>query len=207
MEQFFGLVLLGLIIWFIYAWKTRNKPRKSSVRQSGGSKGTSKANSTAEGLAFDIAGKEPECDDQGRVIARLGSGSQIELDVFELNGEDHNLYLLGKPKDDFVERSVRVRVAKALKRDKELYEVSTTKGEVFGEITYRDTELANSVFTILEQKLQQSHPALADKSFVFDVSMRVEGEWYEDEDEESGWVGSVDNMTLRIKDPASIDIQ
>lgn len=205
MEQFFGLVILAAVIWFIYAWKTRNKATstKSGNTSTSGSNKVEKP----EGLAFDAAGKDPETDDKGRVIARLGAGSQIEFDVYVLGGGEQDRFLLGKPKDDTVERTVRARVSKTTKRDQELYEVSSPKGEVFGEIAYRDNEQANKVFGILQQSLQSMHPSLAGKEFVFDVALRVEGEWYEDEEEEGGWVGDVDSLTIRIKDPASIDIQ
>lgn len=205
MEQFLGLIVLGAIVWFIYAWNTRKK--SGGTNSSGTSKARSNSAKQPEGLAFDTAGTDPETDDKGRVIARLGAGSQIEFDVFLLGGGEQDRFLLGKPKDDTVERTVRVRVSKALKRDQVLYEVATPKGEVFGEIAYRDTEQAAKVFGILQQNLQGMHPALAGKEFVFDVALRVEGEWYEDEEEEGGWAGDVDSLFIRIKDPASIDIQ
>jgi hypothetical protein len=205
MEILFALLIIVLLAWLFKSGKVTIGTKNPSppVRRSSKSKSAAKA----EGLTFKIQGTDPEVDENGRVIVRLAAGAQIDLGLKIMGGEGSDRYLLGKQKDDFVERSVRGRVYRVTKRDMSLFQVESPKGEFLGEIIYKDLERANKVFDTFTEALPKIDNSLHEREFVFDVSIKVEGEWSPDDEEVDGWFGDVHDASIRIRDPASLDIR
>jgi hypothetical protein len=217
------IIFIGLVIAFWYAYSKNPKPWKdlaSRLRTQFGarahkgsttqlsnkkrkSKKPSKSKGSQKGLTFEREKKLPEVDSAGRVIVSLAAGSQLEFEV-RVRSDDATLYLLGKPKDDEVVRSVRARVF--IYSEKESVEVTTPDGKEIGEVRLSESKKAIEVFSAIEVSLKKLSKGLVGKQLVFDVSLRVEGEWQPDSEEESGWFGDVSSAFIRIKDPAGIDI-
>jgi hypothetical protein len=197
---FFGLVIAA---WYFFSKKVKGQlgtspqARRKSTTASGSKK-------PQDGLTFEREGKLPETDSEGNVIVRLAAGSQIQFEVRVRADEAATRYLLGKPKDDEVARSVRARVL--VSEQSEIVEVKTPDGNEIGDVLYSETKNALQVFGMLESELKKLSKGLSGNRLVFDVSLRVEGEWQEDSEEASGWFGDVYSATIKIKDPAGIDI-
>lgn len=220
------IIFIGLVIAFWYAYSKNPKPWKdlaSRLRTQFGArahkgsttrlsnkkrknKKPSKSKGSQKGLTFERERKLPEVDSAGRVIVRLAAGSQIEFEVRVRDPEADIGYFLGKPKDDGDEviRSVRARVL--IDAQNKSVEVTTPGGQEIGQVYFEETEKAIKIFGLLEVGVRKSSKGLAGKQLVFDVSLRVEGVWEEDSEEESGWFGDVHSAVIRIKDPAGIDI-
>jgi hypothetical protein len=218
LDQLLGIVVIAIIIWFLVKrskrkkedgdsetkshWERfkaiRPKPKNGKAKKKGKTRGK-------QGLTFQSTRTTPETDDQGRVIVRLGTGEQIYLDVRPSGDVQTDYFFMGKPKKDYIEHKVRVRVTKIAGSDK--YQVASPSGLVVGEIEFKVQSFADVVFQKINAELPKLHKLLKNRQFVFDVSASVEGDWLEDSDEASGWAASVDSIVIRIKDPASIDIR
>ena len=206
MDFITGLIVIGLIVGGALWLNSRSKKRPAPSKPVSARKA---ATNKQEGLTFMIEGKDPEVDSVGRVIVRLGAGSQHELGVnaWSLDFEDA-CYLLGKPKsEDEIERTVRIQIPRTEAREKTVFKVVTPKGKEIGEITYKDSDSAALVFGTLEKFLNSYNEKLEGREFVFDVALKVEGSWVRDEDLENGWEDSIDDLYIRIKDPADIEIR
>jgi hypothetical protein len=206
MDFISGLILIGLIVGGALWLNSRSKKRPATSKPVAARKA---ATDKQEGLTFMIEGKDPEVDSVGRVIVRLGAGSQHELGVksWSLDFEDA-CYLLGKPKsDDEIAKTVRIRIIRTETRGQTIFKVVTPKGAEIGEISYKDVDSAALVFGTLETFLNSYDQKLVGKEFVFDVALKVEGSWMRDEDEEIGWEDSIDDLYIRVKDPADIEIR
>lgn len=214
---FIALVVAG---WYFYsknpkAWKDFaskfSNQNKKYVRDSTTSTSTAaskkrkvaKSKGNQKGLTFERERKPPEVDSAGRVIVRLAMGGQIELGVRIRIDEVAIGYLLGKPKDDEIARSVRARVLSDAQNKR--VTVSTPDGHEIGEVI-SEMRKAIDIFGPIEVGVKKASKGLAGRQLVFDVSLKVEGDWQEDSEEESGWSGDVHSAVIRIKDPAGIDV-
>lgn len=115
----------------------------------------------------------------------MAAGSQIEFEVRVRAPEADIGYFLVKPKDDEVVRSVRARVF--IHSENNSVEVTTPDGKEIGEVLLSESKKAIEVFSGIEVGLKKLSKGLIGKQLVFDVSLRVEGEWQPDSEEESGW--------------------
>ena len=216
------ILFIGLVIAFWYFYSKNPKPwkdfasklkaqlgametSKSTTQHSnkGKRKKPSQSKGSQKGLTFEREKKLPEVDSAGRVIVSLAAGSQLEFEV-RVRSDEATRYLLGKPKDDEVVRSVRARVL--IHSENKSVEVTTPDGKEIGEVLLSESKKATEVFSAIEVGLKKLSKGLIGKQLVFDVSLKVEGEWQSDSEEESGWFGDVSSAFIRIKDPAGIDI-
>lgn len=198
------ILFIGLVIGLWYYYSKRSKGTKPTAPATPGKQHKhSKSKGSQEGLTFEREKKLPELDSAGRVIVRLAAGSQLEFEV-RVRSDDATRYLLGKPKDDEVVRSVRARVF--IHSENKSVEVTTPDGKEIGEVRLSESSKAIEVFSAIEVGLKKLSKGLIGKRLVFDVSLKVEGEWQPDSEEESGWFGDVSSAFIRIKDPAGIDI-
>lgn len=199
------ILFIGLVIGFWYFYSKRSKGTKPTATGTPGKpQKPSKSKGSQKGLTFEREKKLPELDSAGRVIVRLAAGNQLEFEVRVRADEIATRYLLGKPKDDEVARSVRARVV--IQRENKSVEVTTPDGNEIGEVLLSESKTAIEVFTGIDVGLKKLSKGLSGKQLVFDVALRVEGEWQPDSEEESGWFGDVFSATIRVKDPAGIDI-
>lgn len=197
---FFGLVFGA---WYFFSKKVKGKfvPSPGVAKKVSNSPSSKKPQ---EGLTFEREGKLPETDPEGRVVVRLAAGSQIEFEVRVTADEPELRYLLGKPKDDEVARSVRARAWVDVANGS--VEIRTPDGNEIGRVLFAETRKAIEIFGLLDAGVKKVSKGLAGRPLVFDVSLRVEGDWQEDSEEESGWSGDVHSAVIRIKDPAGMDI-
>lgn len=199
------ILFIGLVIGFWYFYSKRSKGTKpTATAKPGKPQKPSNSKGSQKGLTFEREKKLPELDSAGRVIVRLAAGNQLEFEVRVRADEIATRYLLGKPKDDEVARSVRARVV--IQKENKSVEVTTPDGNEIGEVLLSESKTAIEVFTGIDVGLKKLSKGLSGKQLVFDVALRVEGEWQPDSEEESGWFGDVFSATIRVKDPAGIDI-
>lgn len=199
------ILFIGLVIGFWYFYSKRSKGTKPTATGTPGKpQKSSNSKGSQKGLTFERERKLPELDSAGRVIVRLAAGNQLEFEVRVRTDEIATRYLLGKPKDDEVARSVRARVL--IHKENKSVEVTTPDGNEIGEVLLSESKRVIEVFTAIDVGLKKLSKGLSGKQLVFDVSLRVEGEWQPDSEEESGWFGDVFSATIRVKDPAGIDI-
>jgi len=202
---------------------TRVRPGQSTPTQ----KNTAKAFTPDpdEGLEFVAEGKEPERDAQGRVIARLGSGSQFDIPVHWVDDADIDAitrYVQGSKKlveDDDGTITKRFRLVPVLTDywGGRCYRLETPDGHPAFEIRDHFEDrfgLTNQIITDATPVLRGLDATLAQASFVFDVAVRVEyvveDVWDDDSDEDGDRDRLelvLDSPTVRIRNPLKIQIK
>jgi len=173
-------------------------------------------------LEFIDKGSEPERDNGGRVIARLKSGSQIEIDLRGYENRDEiktEEFLAPRKKgelDDEGQKTVRMRLNPEIADywGGRCYRVETPSGTPVFEIRDHfadDFALTSKIINDLDGHLRTLHPSLASAKFVFDVAVQIDfvwGEEFDDEGEETGGVSfEWERPTMRLKDPLEVDIK
>jgi hypothetical protein len=211
--DFIYTVVFFAIVWFVWKWYRKRGGQattsgwvQSSPKQVRKTSPQKKKKARNGVLQFEAERKEPEADDQGRVVVRLAGGKPVEFDVFLMTTDLSQRYLLGKPNEDFLERRTRVRVARTQQRGQEVFQVTTPGNDLIGEIRYDDFKEAVSIFSEVEKGLFGASKQLKGRALVFDVSALVEGSWDFDTESQT-WEGNVDLVLIQIKNPAGIDVR
>jgi hypothetical protein len=198
---------------------TRARPGQSTTKQ----KSTAQAFTPGpdEGLEFVAEGKEPERDGHGRVIARLGTGSQFDIPVHWVDDADIDAitaYFQGSKRlEEGDEGTItkRFRLIPVLTDywGGRCYRLETPNGAPAFEIRDYFEErfgLTNQIITDATPVLRGLDVSLAHASFVFDVAVRadyvVEDVWDQDGEEDSREL-VLDSPTVRIRNPLKIQIK
>ena len=154
-----------------------------------------------------VQGDAPYPETGDPVIVTIQSGADIVLYVELDSSEKADRALLGRPKDDYVERSIRVRLLRDLNRTESarvLVETRTNEpiGLIAAEQSYFACELINQV----GEAVAEQDPSLVGRAPHLDVSCRVEGEWEEVEwpDEPPEWEAHIELIEIRIKAPIGV---
>ena len=125
-------------------------------------------------------------------VFRLTAGSQIQLNVNVHADEATEVKLLGRKRDEYVERTVRAVV---YYDDESQYagsvRVELPSGELVGWITKADQRLANKLLDGVSKARKRRDRK---RPLVLEVSMRVEGERGDD-------FADLDEVVVRVKDP------
>lgn len=173
-------------------------------------------------LEFIDLGTEPERDHAGRVIARLKTGSQLEIDLRDFRDRDEvatQSFFQPRKKgelDDEGQKTVRMRLVPAVEDywGGRCYRIETPNGVPVFEIRDyfpEDFALAEKVVSDTQARLRGTHSTLAEAAFVFDVPVQIDFQWVEelnDEGEETDGVEfDWDAPVLRLKDPLQIEIR
>ena len=166
----------------------------------GGSR--SSKNTSSDELAFLTNSKEPDRDQSGRVIVKLSAGKEIELGVWLQ--ESSARWLVGKP--DFEKFEVTRNVKVHLVSNSSRYVLVSPAGDEFAEVNRDSADLANDVFEGITSSLRGMYSQLANEVFAFEVSLRLEGEWQEEDVLEDSWL-DVSESFVRIKNPVEFEIE
>lgn len=179
-----------------------------------------------ETLEFLAEGKPPESDSQGRVIVRLGTGSQFEIPVHWVDDADIDAitsYFQGsKSIEEWDEGTItkRFRLVPDLTDywGGRCYHLTTPDGLTAFEIRDYFEErfgLTQRVLTEAMAMLRGLGPTLASASFVFDVAVRVEysvGTRFDDLDDESD-PGTLEleldlaDPVVRMRNPLNVQVR
>lgn len=174
-----------------------------------------------DGLGFIETGTDPKTDHQGRVIVHLGSGSQIEIPLHEVEKTDFSAvqkYVQGKKKGELYdegEKTIRLRLNPRLTDywGGTCYQLETPTGVPAFEARDHFAEtfaLLTKIISETTSTLQTIHPKLAGARFVFDVPVQVSFDWVEevdDNDEETGGTEMVySHPILRLKEPLQVQV-
>jgi hypothetical protein len=217
----FGVFTIGWIIDSLIALgsfvtsQTTQRPSTSSTKRAPSVK-------AGDGLEFMEQGKEPEKDELGRVIVRLGVGSQIQIPLHFIDGYDEEVvrkYIQGKKLGELFddgEKTLRFRLVPAIEDywGGTCYRFETPSGHP----TLEARDYFPETFALIQKVIREAsstlrghHSKLADSEFVFDVPIRFSFEWveeYDDEGEETGKTQMVfDDPMLRLKDPLEVEIR
>lgn len=142
------------------------------------------------------------------LVITLKAGSDICLDIEVDSSEEADRSLLGRPNDDdYVERSVRVRIRRDLEQvDSSRVLVETRKGEPVGVISGHQSYYACELINQVGEAVAAQNPSLVGRAPHLDVSCRVEGEWeqFEWDDEPAEWEANIDLAEIRVKAPVDI---
>jgi hypothetical protein len=210
-EFLFLVFVAAIVVWVRYQ---NGKQKVSATTPTKPTKKMHKSKKSGTGkLRFQETGTPPRTDSQGRVIVKLAGGTPgVTFGVNKLHlSTDVGQKIAGKPNDDEeFAKSVRVRV----RRDRESqfpnsFILETSDGRLIGWILKEDSTEAALVFDQLDSALRQTAPELATRELVFEVSLRVEGYWNEEDYEAEGglvWEPDFDIMEIRIKSPAEVEI-
>jgi hypothetical protein len=197
---------------------TRRRAGQPTIRQKNA--GNAFTPGPDEGLEFVAEGKEPERDSQGRVIARLGTGSQFDIPLHWVDDADIDAitaYFQGSKKIEEGDEgtiSKRCRLIPVLSDywGGRCYRLETPDGSPAFEIRdyFEDRfGLTNQIITDATPVLQGLDASLAQASFVFDVAVRVdyvvEEGWHDDDEEALEMV--LDSPSVRIRNPLKIQIK
>lgn len=174
-----------------------------------------------ESLEFVAEGKKPETDSRGRVVARLGLGSQFDIPVHWVDDADIDAitrYFQGSKKlsvDEDGTLSKRFRLIPVLANywGGQCFRLDTPDGQPAFEI--RDN--FEDRFGLAKQIINDATPVLiglagtlSGEAFVYDVAVRVdfsvEDGWGDDGDDETPEL-VLDNPSVRIRNPLRIQIR
>lgn len=173
-------------------------------------------------LEFIDLGAEPERDHAGRVIARLKTGSQLEIDLRDFRDRDEvatESFLQPRKKGelgDEGQKTVRMRLVPTVEDywGGKCFRIETPNGASIFEIRDyfpEDFTLAEKVVSDIYARLRGTHSTVAEAAFVFDVPVQIDFQWVEelnDEGEETDGVEfDWDAPVLRLKDPLEIEIR
>lgn len=202
---------------------TRVQPGQSTTKQNKAAKAFTPG--PDEGLEFVAEGQEPERDSQGRVIARLGAGSQFDIPVHWVDDADIDAitaYVQGSKKlveGDEGNITKRFRLVPVLTDywGGRCYRLATPGGHSAFEVRDHFEDrfgLTNQIITDAIPVLRGLDGTLAQASFVFDVAVRldyvVEDVWDEDigdNSEENNLELVLDSPSVRIRNPLKIQIK
>lgn len=177
-----------------------------------------------EGLEFAVAGKPPERDSLGRVIVRLGSGSQFLIPLHWVDDCDVDAitaYFQGSKKleeadDGTITRRFRLIPVVTDYWGGKCFRLHTPTGLVAFEIRdyFEDPfGLTQQVVSDATAVLSGLHQELNGQAFVFDVAVRVDYEvasvWESGGDEEADRDSlelEVSGPTVRLRNPLRIQI-
>jgi hypothetical protein len=230
----YGLFLIGWIVDIISVATgtftdkegrriTRVRPGESTTKQNRAARAFTP--DPDEGVEFVAEGKDPERDSHGRVIARLGAGSQFDIPVHWVDDADIDAitaYVQGSKElveDDEGTITRRFRLIPVLTDywGGRCYRLETPGGYPAFEIRDYFVDrfgLANQIITDATPILRNLDAALAQASFVFDVAVKldyvVEDVWDDDidEDSEENTIDLVlDSPSVRIRNPLRIQIR
>jgi hypothetical protein len=139
-------------------------------------------------------------------VAKLKAGGQLVLGV-NLRHIDPGAVreLLGRPREDMIERTVRVRMFRDVQSQyPDSVKVTTQAGHLVGWVLKDDSPLACRIVDHVTYALRTSTEVNVGptRPVIFDVSARLEGEWECDGDD---WSGDVSDLELRIADPVQVD--
>ena len=226
----YGVFFIGWIVDIIsvatgsFADKQGRLVTREGPRRSANSHKTSTQAFTPgpdEGLEFVAEDKEPERDSQGRVIARLGTGSQFTIPVHWVDDADIDAitrYFRGSKKlveDDDGTITKRFRLVPDITDywGGRCYRLESPDGLPAFEIRdyFEDRfGLTHQIITDATPVLRGLDNTLTEASFVFDVAVRVdyvvEDVWEEDGDEDKLEL-VLDSPSVRIRNPLKIQIK
>jgi hypothetical protein len=162
-------------------------------------------------LGFQTTGTAPQTDKSGRVIVKLKAGSEVILPVHTYKmALETGTKLAGKPKqDEEFDKSVKTRVSlvSQLKGSEEVL-VETVDGDPIGFVKRESAQFAATLFSQIQGSLTASVKELSGRSFVFEVSANIIGEWSEDQDENGKdfIYAEFAELNLKIKAPISAEV-
>lgn len=204
MEFLFLLIVAGVVIAVLQS-KSKSKTGNRQPRPARPAKQSSGL------LGFQETGTAPKTDSAGRVIVKLKGGSPGIVWGVNRSHLDYQLAnkLAGKVNDDLeFSKSVKVRMRQDTQSQfANSVLVETTDGKFIGWILKDQSDDAVSVMNQVAGALGQMVPQLADSSFVYEVSAKIEGAWDEiGEDDKEEWEADIELMEIRIKTPAEIEV-
>lgn len=211
MDYFLLVCLIGaLFIWFRYKTaKSTVANQTRTVRPK-----TPSATTFSGRFSFQEAGTDPRTDSEGRVVVKVKGGSNgLAFGINKLHLEPELAgKLAGKvSEDEEFAKSIRARVRPDKKSEySNSFIVETTAGNLIGWILKSDSEEAASVFGQLDSAVRRSAPELGDKELTFEVSLRIEGYWNEEDYEDEGglvWEPDFELMEIRIKVPVEVEVE
>jgi hypothetical protein len=181
------------------SWKSRSRKGELSGSNSGNRFG------------FQEAGEEPQTDRAGRVIVTLkGAANGIRYRVSNYSEIQTAKKLAGKGEEfDEFAKSVKARVIADKNSPYEnSFKVETLNGEQIGWIFKDDSSEAASVFGQLYSAVRETAPELAGRELSFEVSLRIEGSWNlnTNDDDTEELEPDLELIEIRIMSPASMEI-
>ena len=139
-------------------------------------------------------------------VAKLKGGKQLTLGVNVKHvTPEATRELLGRPREDGIERTARVRMSRDTQSQyADSVKVTTESGALVGWVLKDQSQLACRIIDQVTYALRTSTEVSvgASQAVVFDVSAAIEGEWERDG---SDWSGEVFDVQLRIADPVQVD--
>jgi hypothetical protein len=168
--------------------------------------------SASGGLGFQETGTPPKRDTGGRIIVKVKGGTPGAAWGVNLSRLDSRLgnILAGKVnEDEEFNKSVKVHLRPDTKSEySNSVLVETPNGEFIGWILKDASEDFVSVMSQLRNAVVSTVPELSGDEFVFEMSAKIEGHWDEvgDGDVEE-WEANFDEMLIRMKNPAEIDVE
>jgi len=221
----YGLFLIGWIVDIVTVASGRSTDSQGRVVTRAAGPGGSRAGlpegMVDHGLEFVVDGKEPERDGQGRVVVRLGNGSQFQIPVHWVDGVDIDpvTAYLGGPKTlvEGNEGTVtkRFRLAPVITEywGGRCFRLATPDGAVAFEIRDHFEDrfgLTRQIIRDTRNTLVTLHPFLATEELVFDVSVRahyaVEDGWGDGDEGEAPEV-IFDDVSVRLRNPLKIQVR
>lgn len=211
MEFFlFGITMVIVYVWFQSKTKQRNQIAKGSGQHT-----KSSAKSVSSGtFAFQESGTEPKADAEGRVIVKVkGASNGLAFGVNKMHLDPKlAAKLAGRVnEDEEFAKSIKARVRPDRKSQyANSLIIETLDGQLIGWILKTDSAEAASVFGQLDAAVRQSAPELVDKELTFEVSVRLEGYWNEEDYEDEGglvWEPDIELMEVRIRVPVEVEIE
>ena len=222
----YGVFLIGWLIDILQVlggrFTDKSGKRIAPDSEAKPEKGSVGLQTQSGGLEFLSKGTEPERDDKGRVIVRLKTGPQIEIDLrdFDERYEDATEAFFAPARKGGLheggEKTVRMRLVPDLENywGGTCYRIESPSGVAIFEIRdffQDDFSLIKKIIDDTQARLITIHPPLADADFVFDVPVRIQFQWddkYGDQGNETGDVEFVwHSPTLRLNDPLEIQVR
>jgi hypothetical protein len=203
----------------VVTWKGQGQGQGRS--QSGGGGFVPAAGETLEFLA---EGKPPETDRHGRVIVRLGTGSQFEIPVHWVDDADIDAITQYFQGSKSIEEWDEGTITKRFRLIPELtdywggrcYHLTTPDGLVAFEIRDYFEErfgLTQQVLTEATAMLRGLSPSLEKAAFVFDVAVRVDysvGTRFDDLDDDND-PGTLEldlaDPVVRLRNPLNVQVR
>jgi len=222
----YGLFLIGWIVDIVTVASGRFTDSQGRVvtraTGPGGSPTGLPEGMVDDGLEFVVDGKEPERDSEGRVVVRLGNGSQFQIPLHWVDGVDIDPVArhLGGPQTlvsgDEGTVTKRFRLSPAITEywGGKCFRLATPDGAVAFEIRdyFEDRfGLTSQILTDTRNTLVTLHPFLATEEFVFDVSVRahytVEDGWGDEDDGDDAPEVVFDDVAMRLRNPLKIQVR
>jgi hypothetical protein len=224
----YGLFLIGWIADIVTVASGRfTDSQGRAVKRAtgpGGSRAGLPEGMVDHGLEFVVDGKEPERDDEGRVVVRLGNGSQFQIPVHWVDGVNIDPvtdYLAGSKElsegdEGTVTKRFRLDPVISEYWGGKCFRLATPDGVVAFEIRDHFEDrfgLTSQILRDTRNTLVTLHPSLATEAFVFDVSVRahytVEDGWGDGGDGDGGDAPEVifEDVSVRLRNPLKIQVR